>query len=187
MESEPPMTMQQLEEDWHGRLAVETARFLGIFESSSTAWQYQSDDNVLQADASKYMNLVTWRKCMEADVRKQNAPFAQSTTSNQQITRTQHQPASVTVIGPETVGDTPLSMTTTHDARTSSADSNNVLSQLPTLRINDEQRRAYEMIVAHLDATLAGREPQPLRMMVHGEGGTGEAPAFQGNMCTNKP
>ena len=36
VEPEPLMTMQQIEEDWHRRLAVETARSLGIFDSSPT-------------------------------------------------------------------------------------------------------------------------------------------------------
>ncbi|KAJ7031923.1 hypothetical protein C8F04DRAFT_934012, partial [Mycena alexandri] len=38
-----------------------------------------------------------------------------------------------------------------------------------------DQRRAYDIIVWHLDNHLAGNKPPPLRMLIHGEGGTGKS------------
>ncbi|KAJ7246449.1 hypothetical protein C8J57DRAFT_945489, partial [Mycena rebaudengoi] len=42
-----------------------------------------------------------------------------------------------------------------------------------------DQLRAYQIIVWHLDETLAGKEPPPLRMLLHGEGGTGKSKVIQ--------
>ncbi|KAJ7187075.1 hypothetical protein C8R46DRAFT_807835, partial [Mycena filopes] len=41
--------------------------------------------------------------------------------------------------------------------------------------LKPDQRRAYDIIVWHLDQNLAGNEPPPLRMLLHGEGGTGKS------------
>ena len=42
-----------------------------------------------------------------------------------------------------------------------------------------DQFRAYDIITAHLNATLAGESPPPLRMLIHGEPGTGKSKAIQ--------
>jgi len=42
-----------------------------------------------------------------------------------------------------------------------------------------DQFRAYDIITAHLNATLAGQNPRPLRMLIHGEPGTGKSKAIQ--------
>jgi len=41
--------------------------------------------------------------------------------------------------------------------------------------LNNDQRRAYDIIMWHLDETLVGNNPPPLRMIIHGEGGTGKS------------
>ena len=38
---------------------------------------------------------------------------------------------------------------------------------------------AYDIITAHLDVTLAGQNPPPLHMLIHGEPGTGKSKAIQ--------
>ncbi|KAJ8585563.1 hypothetical protein M405DRAFT_695218, partial [Rhizopogon salebrosus TDB-379] len=42
-----------------------------------------------------------------------------------------------------------------------------------------DQRRAYDIITWHLDQTLAGNNPPPLHMIIHGEGGTGKSKVIQ--------
>ncbi|PCH45154.1 hypothetical protein WOLCODRAFT_43426, partial [Wolfiporia cocos MD-104 SS10] len=42
-----------------------------------------------------------------------------------------------------------------------------------------DQFRAYNIITWHLDQTLAGLAAPPLRMIVHGEGGTGKSKVIQ--------
>ena len=49
-------------------------------------------------------------------------------------------------------------------------------SSAVALKINHEQQRACDLITWHLNETLAGRNPRPLRMVVYGEGGTGQLP-----------
>ncbi|KAJ3968154.1 hypothetical protein EV361DRAFT_758132, partial [Lentinula raphanica] len=38
-----------------------------------------------------------------------------------------------------------------------------------------DQRRVFDIVQWHLQQTLSGREPPPLRMVIHGEGGTGKS------------
>ncbi|KIM59457.1 hypothetical protein SCLCIDRAFT_126157, partial [Scleroderma citrinum Foug A] len=42
-----------------------------------------------------------------------------------------------------------------------------------------DQHRAYDIVTGHLDQTLSGRELPPLRMLIHGEGGTGKSKVIQ--------
>ncbi|KIL59324.1 hypothetical protein M378DRAFT_50077, partial [Amanita muscaria Koide BX008] len=42
-----------------------------------------------------------------------------------------------------------------------------------------DQRRAYEVILWHLQQTLAEKKPPPLRMILYGEGGTGKSKVIQ--------
>ena len=42
-----------------------------------------------------------------------------------------------------------------------------------------DQFRAYNIITWHLDRTLAGEKTLPLRMIIHGKGGTGKSKVIQ--------
>ena len=42
-----------------------------------------------------------------------------------------------------------------------------------------KQRRAFDIVEWHLNATLAGNQPPPLRMILYGEGGTGKSKVIQ--------
>jgi len=42
-----------------------------------------------------------------------------------------------------------------------------------------DQFRAYDIITGHLDSKLAGQNPPPLRMLIHGEPGTGKSKVIQ--------
>jgi hypothetical protein len=50
---------------------------------------------------------------------------------------------------------------------------------LPPSSLNNEQRRAYDIIDHHLQATLQGKNPPQLRMIIPGEGGTGKSHTIQ--------
>ncbi|KAI5891232.1 uncharacterized protein SCHCODRAFT_02480627, partial [Schizophyllum commune H4-8] len=45
--------------------------------------------------------------------------------------------------------------------------------------LREEQKRAYDIMCWHLDRRLSGRPPQPLHMIVYGEGGTGKSRVIQ--------
>jgi hypothetical protein len=55
----------------------------------------------------------------------------------------------------------------------------NVIRPINPTMLNTEQRRAYDIILWHLDQTLAGRKPPPLRLIIHGEGGAGKSKVLQ--------
>jgi hypothetical protein len=45
--------------------------------------------------------------------------------------------------------------------------------------LNADQRRAYDVVLNHLEETLGGRRPGPLRLIVYGEGGTGKSKVIE--------
>jgi len=45
--------------------------------------------------------------------------------------------------------------------------------------LKPDQFHAYNIIVWHLDQTLAGQAPPPLHMIIHGEGSTGKSKVIQ--------
>ena len=68
IDPEPVMTTQQIEEDWHGRLAVETARGLGLFADTTSFWPIREGQSVFDASTDDYTKLLVWRKQLEDDV-----------------------------------------------------------------------------------------------------------------------
>src|SRR5208283_5996750 len=48
------------------------------------------------------------------------------------------------------------------------------LSVIKADNMTFDQKRAFDIIIWHLDQTLLGRNPPPLRMVIYGEGGTGK-------------
>jgi hypothetical protein len=48
--------------------------------------------------------------------------------------------------------------------------------------LNEEQRRAFEILLWHLDQRLANRNPPPLRMILYDDGGTGKSRVIQSIM-----
>jgi hypothetical protein len=54
-----------------------------------------------------------------------------------------------------------------------------ILEAVDPSMLNNEQRRAYDVVMWHLDQTLSGKNPPPLRMIIHGEGGTGKSKILQ--------
>lgn len=46
-------------------------------------------------------------------------------------------------------------------------------------KLNAEQYRAYDIVLWHLEQTLAGANPPPLCMVLFGEGGTGKSKVIQ--------
>ena len=50
---------------------------------------------------------------------------------------------------------------------------------LDVSRLDTEQFQAFDIIRQHLDQTLAGKNPPPLRMITYGEGGTGKSQVIQ--------
>jgi hypothetical protein len=69
---------------------------------------------------------------------------------------------------------------TVHSICTPSVSSSHVgLAAMDLSELNVDQRRAYNIIIWHLDQRLAGHCPPALRMIIHGEGGTGKSRVLQ--------
>ena len=60
-----------------------------------------------------------------------------------------------------------------------SASSESALNAVDVKDLKADQFRAYDIIAWHLDQTLAGNKPLPLRMIIHGKGGTGKSRVIQ--------
>ena len=46
-------------------------------------------------------------------------------------------------------------------------------------KLKADQFRAYNIVAWHLEQTLGGMDPPPLRMIIYGEGGTGKSKVIQ--------
>ena len=178
IDSEPTMTPHQIEEDWHGRLAVETARLLGIFQTSPSTWQLSPQTDVILGDTTNRQQLLVWKKQLESDANARNtvhSPDAIDDTISASHNGRRNLPPSVSVFTEGDVMDGPIlaHQENTTDIAGSTGPITNDRQSL-SRRVNEEQVQAHDMIITHLKETLAGKEPYPLRMMVYGEGGTGK-------------
>lgn len=57
--------------------------------------------------------------------------------------------------------------------------SEEALTPASVAELKVDQRRAYDIVSWHLDQSLAGKDPPPLRMIISGEGGTGKSKVIQ--------
>jgi hypothetical protein len=72
LHSEPEMSPQQIEEDWHGRMAIEIGHLLGIFQDEESVWPLNGEYLTSCATPDDYCRLVIWRKQLESDVHERN-------------------------------------------------------------------------------------------------------------------
>src|ERR1700683_5680012 len=59
------------------------------------------------------------------------------------------------------------------------ATSEQSLSAADPQNLKPDQYCAYDIITWHLEQTMASKKPPPLRMIIHGEGGTGKSKVIQ--------
>ena len=122
--------------------------------------------NAVSADPD---NLLQWKEQMQADVQKQNhqmeVPYTQAPSTSKaahvaQLCMSDEEDAGVSYLDP---GDA----------------SEELLSAVDVSELRYDQFCAYDIITWHLDQTLAGANPPPLHMLIHGEGGTGKSKDIQ--------
>ena len=73
----------------------------------------------------------------------------------------------------------PLSI---HETSSSSISPYLPIDSLPATKLHNltsDQKRAFDIIVWHLDQTLQNQSPPPLRLIIYGEGGTGKSVVIQ--------
>ena len=181
--SEPAMTVQQVEEDWHGRLAVETARFLGLLPNVTTTWDIKLQDTISVADPDKYSQLLSWRRHLENEVAKHNCVEAPDDGSDNatsgSVHSRKHKPSVIALTDTDCGDSCIASQSNSPMAGDSECSPAKGDVSVQTVKINEEQQRACNIIAFHLEDTLTGCDPKPLRMLVYGEGGTGEQQSSQ--------
>ncbi|KIM60950.1 hypothetical protein SCLCIDRAFT_123270 [Scleroderma citrinum Foug A] len=179
-------SQQTTREEWHGLLAIEAAKIAKIFDGSeSDLWNNIVGSNtteigtmqlgmhsVRMTTAENLRNLLLWKEQMTEDVQKQNPAMdtAHTTLDN---------PATHGDVEMMPSGEVPKPNSATVRYLGDTETSEESLTAVDPTSLRYDQFRAYDIITAHLDATLAGQVPPPLRMLIHGEPGTGKSKAIQ--------
>ena len=171
-------------EDMHAFTAIESARMGKVFEEvniepwtevekrSNSSIQLDSAVGGRRSNNVDLQNLIRWRVQMQADIQKQNPDFG---------------PTSTTGIDEDNIGDVvPLdhmSSDVTDGPSVWYLDNEHAaekaLTAVDPTQLRYDQFRAYDIITAHLQHTLSGGKPPPLRMLIHGEPGTGKSKVIQ--------
>lgn len=152
------------EELHHALLAVEIAKRSKIFSNHNSWWEIGMDGSVGNATGDDLTKLAQWKGQMKRDVVTQNtdsdAPHIIDINSGGQVSRlTESESDShgeVSILAPEAS-----------------------LPAVDPVLLKFDQFRAFDIITWHLDQTLSGNEPPPLRMILYGEGGTGKSKVIQ--------
>jgi hypothetical protein len=174
-----------LEEEVHARLAIELAKRAKIFqnEGEGDAWEAWDRQTVVgNATGDDLHRLARWRNQLETEVAKINES---SRMGDVQKDLGGPQCVESGVVRPINVDSNAASevlrvevMNVCNSTRHND-ETYDVLSAADPSDLNIDQRRAYDIIIWHLEQTLAGNEPPPLRMIIHGEGGTGKSKVLQ--------
>jgi len=169
-------TQTSLPEEIHGRMAIELAKRSGIFAEQqgehNDSWpitgKHREIHNAIGGDLQ---NIVVWKKQLEADAKRMNERARCHSGVNDE--------GRVELLGTEAfhVDSSQACEVTMMDRQDSSKGV--PLTAIDPSFLNVEQRRAYDIVIWHLDQTLGGRSPPPLRMITYGEGGTGKSIVLQ--------
>ena len=147
----------------HAKVAIQIARDLGIFSDSPSSLLMPSTFPTMRSITQQDIDALNhWKSDIEVTHGEENPDTTPTPIDNQL--------SSPDVVPLESMND---------DNQTPPVTSISKQTAAPQLRAEDfltvDQLRAYEIITWHLDETLAGRHPPPLRLIVNGEGGTGKS------------
>ena len=154
-------------EELHGLLAIEVAKRAKIFTDNNSPWSTTTTQPPRNATDDDLRRFSSWANQLQADVDRRNA-------RPQPLPTTPTQAPSIE----------PLSDSSTPTANVSPlshvlANPEEALDGLDVSHLKPDQARAYGIIKWHLDLTLNGANPPPLRMILYGEGGTGKSRVIQ--------
>jgi len=170
-----PMPTQ---DDIHAQLAVEMAKQAGVFADEECEWNVTYGAKARMGTVNDLQLLQEWKDQMERDVETLNQAmtivdepqdFPDGAASNRDNDNT----------GARVI---PLS---DHEGNTRMIEERTVeaselaLTSVDPSMLKDDQYHAYDIITSHLEETLAGSNPPPLRLVIHGEGGTGKSKVIQ--------
>ena len=158
--------MQRRDREYvHGQLAVEAARIQGIFPDIDTIWKIEERDEetVQVAKRDVDVTIENWRTQLE-----QSSLF-DSDTNLESHAVTEHMEARVMPISQ-------MWLPSNHDDVVDEMQSEPVFD---FNNLNDDQRRAYDIVDWHLKETVDGKQPPQLLMVIPGEGGVGKSKVIQ--------
>lgn len=158
-----------LSEELHAMVAVEVARHTRIFSNTlSSTWDIDHAHPIGNASGDDLRKLLLWKQQMKADVLRRNSSADPPQYDNSS--------GSVTALSLNTAKSPSDDQTA---ASVTPLQPEASLSAIDPSELNTDQSRAYDIIVWHLEQTLANREPPPLRMLLCGSGGTGKSKVIQ--------
>ena len=172
------ITEMPTREDIHALLAVEKAKQARVFDDESDCWDVKDGRQATVGSAESLLLLQEWKTQMESDVNAFN-----QARSNNNIPDDEGQTLGAYVDGGDPGARViPLLETDNRPGHTTEPTmevSEQALTSINPSMLKDDQYRAYDIITWHLDQTLAGANPPPLRFIIHGEGGTGKSKVIQ--------
>ena len=154
-------------EQLHGLLAIEVARKGKIFDDDVTGWSTATTQPPRKATDDDLRRISSWANQLEADIEQQNVKAVPPPM----------QPTQAPSIEP--LRDTATATADFSPLSHVLASPEDALDGLDISHLRADQARAYGIIKWHLDQTLSGSTPPPLRMVLYGEGGTGKSRVIQ--------
>ncbi|CAK5284216.1 unnamed protein product [Mycena citricolor] len=168
-------------ENSHGQMALEIARLTKIFPTGEALdWSVEPSisEHVAHAVGDDLVKLIEWRKEMDRILHVQNGGFPAMPDEEQAASRDGSMLEAHQVFIEPSVERITLSsaMVANQCASSSEQFDESIVQTLEAdFVLQPDQQRAYDIVVWHLRRTLAGDEVPPLRMLIHGEGGTGKS------------
>ena len=173
-------------EEWHGLMAIEAAKVAKIFDgsegeprsttntevSNTTTSTLEINDTLPLTSAEKIQQLLSWKQQMAEDVHRQNPGMDPAHSSYEDGASN----GKVDVLMPPNRSHATES-TVCYLGDEEGAEQS--LSAVEPDCLHYDQFRAYDIITGHLESKLAGQNPPPLRMLIHGEPGTGKSKVIQ--------
>lgn len=163
-----------LAEQLHAHHALEAAKLANIFTEDGTSYAAVcTSDEVMtralrRATSEDMHNLLSWKEQMSRDVEAQNRLLVGDICGGS----TNEQGPDVYAICGQ---GHPQALDPTGSAEANEA----ALTPVDPSMLKVDQRRAFDIAAWHLEQHLSGRSPPPLRMLIHGEGGTGKSKVIQ--------
>ena len=160
--------MQRRDKEYvHGQAAIEVARLKGIFLNNDTTWDVNSEKDIDIASDDVDEKLDFWKDELQkssVDVDETSLEWKEN-----EVMR-----------GPEVVAMSDL-WSPNNGERNEDVDVDDTNRIMPTdiANLNDDQRRAYDILDWHLQESIDGKVPPQLLMFIPGEGGVGKSKLIQ--------
>ena len=172
---------RKMADEIYARLAIEIAEQTTFFPSNVDVWNIIDDNNVQRAQDRDFQNLKIWKEALMND--SQHDDNMNSISINDSLCSRNHDDGNQNHLSPDVqLLSYLLNNGSSSDNSCSYGVENDDSSLNPNHEIqmfNDDQKRAYKIILWHLDETLQGHDLPPLRMIIYGEGGTGKSSVIQ--------